>query len=135
MDNCIFCKIVSGVIPSTKVYENEHVVAFLDINPVNIGHSLVIPKEHFENIYEAPEEIMVEMMKAAKKIAVAVKALPSDGVNVTMNNDAHAGQVIFHAHIHIIPRHKEDGFGTWKGRRGYNEGEKEEIAKRIIAKL
>lgn len=133
--DCIFCKIVKGEIPSTKVYENEHVLGFLDIAPVNIGHSLVIPKQHYENIYEAPEEIMCEMMKAAKKVAIAVKNLPADGVNVTMNNDRHAGQVIFHAHIHVIPRYKEDNFGLWKGERGYNEGEKEEIAKKISSKI
>ncbi len=136
MDTCIFCKIVEGEIPSTKIYQGKNTLAFLDIAPVNIGHALVIPKAHFANIYETPEEILSEMMKAAKKIAIAVKSeTKADGVNVTMNNDPAAGQVVFHSHIHIIPRLKEDGFGLWHGRRPYREGEASEVAKKIIAAL
>ncbi|MDE2399431.1 MAG: HIT family protein [Patescibacteria group bacterium] len=136
MEDCIFCKIVKGEIPCSKIYENADVLAFLDIAPVNIGHALIIPKQHFVNIYETPENILVEMMKAAKIISKAIKSeTNADGINVTMNNDPAAGQVIFHSHIHVIPRLKEDGFGVWHGRRPYNEGEKEEVAKKIIAAL
>ena len=132
--NCVFCKIVAGEIPAIKVYEDGEILAFLDIAPVNIGHSLVIPKKHFPNVYETPEEILGDMMKVAKSIAHSIKLnLKADGVNITMNNDSAAGQIIFHSHIHIIPRTKEDGFGMWKGRRGYNEGEKEEVAKKIAS--
>ena len=135
MENCIFCKIVKGEIPSSKVYEDEKTLAFLDIAPVNIGHSLVIPKEHFVNIYDTPENVLSGMMRVAKKISTALKSFPADGVNVTMNNDPAAGQIVPHFHIHIIPRLKSDGFKLWHGRRGYNDGEKEAIAKKIIQAL
>ena len=135
-DNCIFCKIVKGEIPSAKIYEDAVTLAFLDIAPVNIGHSLVISKDHFPNIYETPENIMADMMRTAKKISVAIKNnLKADGVNVTMNNDSPAGQIVMHSHIHIIPRSKEDGFGMWQGRRPYKEGEQEEVAKKIISSI
>jgi histidine triad (HIT) family protein len=136
MENCIFCKIVKGELPATKIYEDDKVLAFLDIAPVNIGHTLVIPKEHFVNIYETPEDIIGKMMHTAKGVAHALKKeVGADGTNITMNNEKAAGQVVFHAHIHIIPRLENDGFGTWKGKRGYNEGEASEIATKIIRAL
>lgn len=136
MNDCIFCKIVKGEIPSSKVYEDVDVLAFLDIAPVNIGHSLIISKKHFKNIYETPEEILGSMMRAAKIISSAIKSeTNADGINVTMNNDPAAGQIVFHSHIHVIPRLASDGFGLWKGRRPYNKGEKEEVAKKIIASI
>lgn len=136
MDACIFCKIVKGEIPSNKVYEDKDTLAFLDIAPVNIGHVLVIPKKHFANIYETPEETLVQMIKVSKKIAHAVKSeTKADGVNITMNNEPAAGQVVFHTHIHIIPRLKADGFGLWHGKRTYSEGEANEVAKKIIGAL
>jgi len=136
MNDCIFCKIVKGEIPSVKIYENEQVLAFLDIKPVNIGHTLVIPKKHFANIYEVPEELLGEMMKVAKKLSLSIKkSMQADGINVTMNNDPAAHQLIFHSHLHVIPRLKDDGFGTWHGRRDYKEGEPEEVAKKIIQAL
>ncbi|OGI64357.1 hypothetical protein A2914_01835 [Candidatus Nomurabacteria bacterium RIFCSPLOWO2_01_FULL_41_21] len=134
-NDCIFCKIVKGDIPSNKIYEDEETFAFLDIAPVNLGHTLVISKEHFPNIYETPEEVMAHMMKTAKKVSIALKALDAEGVNVTMNNNFAAGQVVFHSHIHVIPRFTNDGFELWHGKRGYKDGEKEEIAQKIIAKL
>lgn len=136
MDECIFCKIVKGEIPSTKVYEDEKMLVFIDIKPVNIGHLLVIPKEHYKNIYETPDEVICEMMRVSKKMSVAIKkALGADGVNVTMNNDPAAGQVIFHSHVHVIPRFKDDGFGAWHGKREYNEGEAQEVSKKISEAL
>ena len=136
MENCIFCKIVKGEIPSHKVYEDETTLAFLDISPVNIGHTLVIPKEHYENIYETPEKIMMDMMRTVKKISHAVKkGLNADGINVNMNNDPAAGQAVFHSHIHVIPRIKNDGFGLWQGKRPYNDGEKEIVVKKITREL
>ena len=136
MDNCIFCKIVKGEIPCTKIYEDEDLLAFLDIAPVNIGHSLVVPKEHYVNIYETPEEMVAKMMKAAKKISYAIKdGLGADGINVTMNNDSAAGQVVLHSHIHIIPRITNDGFGLWHGKRPYEDGEKETVAQKIISSI
>ena len=136
MSDCIFCKIVKGEIPCNKIYENSDILAFLDIAPVNIGHCLIIPKKHFANIYETPEEILASMIKASKIVARAIKSeTKSDGINVTMNNDPAAGQVIFHSHMHVIPRLTDDGFGLWHGRRPYKEGEASEVAKKIISAL
>ena len=132
MDDCIFCKIVKGKIPSTKVYEDENTLAFLDIKPINIGHTLVIPKKHFKNIYETPDDVLSELIRVSKKLSIALKkSLSADGINVTMNNDPASGQIIFHTHIHVIPRMKNDGFGVWHGKRDYGEGEKEEVAGKI----
>lgn len=132
MIDCIFCKIVKGEIPCAKVYEDDNVLAFLDIAPVNIGHTLVISKEHFKDIHEVPESLVGDMMRVVKKISAALRSLPADGVNVIMNNEGAAGQIIFHAHIHVIPRLKNDGFELWHGKRIYKDGEKEETAKKII---
>lgn len=136
MNDCIFCKIIKGEMPTSKVYENDEVFAFLDIAPVNIGHSQVVPKKHFANIYETPEKILGEMMKVAKIISGALKkGLGAQGVNLAMNNDLAAGQVVFHSHLHVIPRFRGDGFGLWHGKRPYQEGEKEETAKKIASAL
>ena len=135
-NDCIFCKIVKGEIPATKIYEDETTLAFLDISPINIGHSLVIPKEHYKNIYETPEKIMLDMMRTVKNLSHAIKnGLSADGINVTMNNDPAAGQIIFHSHIHIIPRIANDGFGPWRSKRPYQDGEKEEVVKKITGAL
>ncbi len=136
MDDCIFCKIVKKEIPANIVYENKTTLAFLDITPVNIGHSLVIPKKHYINIYETPEDILLDMMKTVKKISHAIKkGLSADGINVTMNNDPAAGQAVFHSHIHVIPRIANDGFGPWHGKRLYQEGEKEVVVRKITQAL
>lgn len=129
--DCIFCKIIKGELPSTKIYENDYVFAFLDIKPVNIGHTLVIPKKHFKNIYETPEETMSEIIKVAKKVSEAVKKTGVGGVNIAMNNDKAGGQVIFHSHVHVIPRYEGDGFGLWHGKRDYEEGEMQKVATQI----
>lgn len=114
MHECIFCKIITNQIPSHKVYEDDYVLAFLDIKPNHPGHTLVIPKEHFENIYSVPAEIFARMTVVAQKIAVALKqSLECDGVNLAMNNEKDAGQVIFHTHIHVIPRYAGDGFALF----------------------
>ncbi len=135
MDTCIFCKIVSGEIPSNKIYEDDKVVAFLDIAPVNKGHSLVISKGHYIDIHETPEETIADMMKVAKKISKGIKeSVGADGINIHMNNEKASGQVIFHAHIHVIPRHTDDGLPNWPTKK-YSEEEFAETAKRISAKL
>jgi len=130
-NDCIFCKIIKKEIPCPIVYEDDKVLAFLDINPVNKGHTLVIPKIHYENIYETPDEILGCMIITAKKIAIKLKKfIGAEGININMNNDAVSGQVIFHAHIHIIPRITNDGFTHWKGS-PYKKGEAEEILQKI----
>ena len=135
-DSCLFCKIIAGEIPSTKVYEDDTVLAFLDIHPVNIGHTLVIPKVHATNLYDAPEETLAHMMSVIKKLSIAIKkSLNTDGINIEMNNDSVAGQIIFHAHIHIVPRFSGDGFTHWNGARNYHDGEMNEVAQKISQKL
>ncbi|MGX1194942.1 HIT family protein [Metabacillus sp. SLBN-84] len=117
MSGCIFCKIVNGEIPSAKVFENEHVVAFLDISQVTKGHTLVIPKVHKENIYELTPDIARNVFETVPKIANAIKEqFQPVGMNILNNNVEKAGQSVFHYHIHLIPRYgKGDGFGAvWK---------------------
>lgn len=106
---CIFCKIVNGEIPSYKVYEDDSYLAFLDISQATIGHTLVIPKKHYENIFELPEDskifqIVTKLSKAVKK------ATNAQGVNILNNNGEAAGQTVKHFHIHIIPRYENDNF-------------------------
>ncbi len=134
MQDCIFCKIIKGEISCQKVYEDEITFAFLDINPVNIGHTLVLPKEHFENIYDLPEEIAAHLIKVIKKISITLKKLGAEGTNIAMNNGAVAGQAVFHSHTHVIPRLKGDGLAPWPTRK-HKEGEMEETAKKIISAL
>lgn len=135
MNDCIFCKIITGEIPSHKVYEDADSFAFLDISPDNPGHTLVVPKDHFENIYTIPEEALCRLMISVKKIALALKhAELADGVNINMNNEKAAGQVVFHAHIHVIPRLESDDFKFKKGKE-YKEGEAESIRKIMTKSL
>ena len=117
MSECIFCKIVIGDIPAAKVFENEHVFAFLDTSQVTKGHTLVIPKIHKENIYELTPEIAKNLFEVVPAIANAIKSqLDPIGLNVLNNNGELAGQSVFHFHLHLIPRYgKGDGFGAvWK---------------------
>ncbi len=131
-NDCLFCKIIAGEIPSTKVYEDDTVFALLDIHPVNIGHIVMVPKTHYVNLYETPDETVAHMMVIAKKLAIAVKkTMSADGINIEMNNEPDAGQVILHTHLHIIPRFQGDGFTYWHGARGYEEGEADEVAGKI----
>lgn len=134
--DCLFCKIIKGEIPSTKVYEDDTCYAFLDINPVNIGHTLLVPKAHSENLYDTPDETLSKLAPVLKKLSIAVKqGVGADGINIEMNNDPVAGQLIFHTHIHIVPRFEGDGFVHWKGARGYNDGEMKEVAEKISKAL
>jgi histidine triad (HIT) family protein len=117
MENCIFCQIINGKIPSAKVYEDDHVYAFLDISQVTKGHTLVIPKVHKENIYELTPDIASHLFQVVPKIANAIKEQYNPiGLNLLNNNGEAAGQSVFHFHMHIIPRYgKGDGFGAvWK---------------------
>ncbi|TWI56219.1 HIT family protein [Halalkalibacter nanhaiisediminis] len=115
--NCIFCKIVKGDIPAAKVYEDEHVLAFLDISQVTKGHTLVIPKVHQKDIFELSSEVASHLFSVVPKIAHGInKAYQPAGLNIVNNNGEAAGQTVFHYHIHLIPRYgKGDGFGAvWK---------------------
>ncbi|SES69804.1 histidine triad (HIT) family protein [Oceanobacillus limi] len=111
-EDCIFCKIIEGEIPSAKVYEDDYVYAFLDISQVTKGHTLVIPKTHTKNIYETPAEVASELFARVPKIANAIRdAYNPVGINLLNNNEKAAYQSVFHLHIHLIPRYGEnDGF-------------------------
>ncbi|MFN4215723.1 MULTISPECIES: HIT family protein [unclassified Exiguobacterium] len=113
-DNCIFCKIVNNEIPSHKVYEDDDVVAFLDISQVTNGHTLVIPKHHARNVYELPENIAADVFQTVPKIANAIqRETGAIGMNVLSNAEEIAGQTVYHFHIHLIPRFgHDDGFGA-----------------------
>jgi histidine triad (HIT) family protein len=129
--DCIFCKIVAGNIPAVKFYEDDEILGFMDIYPNTRGHALIIPKDHIENIYGIPAEIAARLMIAIQKISVALKnAADADGINIVMNNESAAGQMIWHAHVHIIPRYNEDS-GYIGQKHTYIVGEMEKIAKKI----
>jgi histidine triad (HIT) family protein len=105
VEDCVFCKIVRQQAPASVVYEDEQVAAFMDIRPVTQGHTLVIPKEHFTDIYSTPEELIANVHKITKRLAIAVKkAVNADGISIVQQNEKAAGQDIFHIHVHIIPR-------------------------------
>ncbi len=132
--DCIFCKIISGELPSYKVYEDENVLAFLDIAPVHPGHTLVIPKKHYANLEEIPEELLCEVIKVVKKLGKKMKdGLGIEGYEAMENNDPVAGQIIPHLHFHIIPRCTDDGLLTSWPQGKYAEGEAEEIVKKLKA--
>ena len=135
-DNCIFCKIAKGEIPCNKIYEDDTVLAFLDIQPVSDGHTLVIPKSHFGTFDMCPSEIMSKVVGCARKIAVAVAgAMEADGYNILCNNGKAAGQLVDHVHFHVIPRKKDDGvFAHWPAYK-YKQGQAEVIAGKICEKL
>ncbi|MCL2643543.1 MAG: HIT family protein [Candidatus Bathyarchaeota archaeon] len=105
-DNCVFCKIVQKQAPSSVVYEDDFVMAFLDIRPACEGHTLVVSKEHFEGILDIPGELLGKVYQVSKVVAKAVvRALDADGVSVIQQNGRAANQVVFHLHVHVIPRH------------------------------
>lgn len=136
MDDCIFCKMVAGQIPVTKIYEDEVVLAFLDIGPISDGHTLVIPKQHFEKTHDCPADLLGQVASRLGKIAGAVaNAMDCDGYNLLCNNGSAAGQVIEHLHFHIVPRNTNDGvFDRWPSYK-YPEGKIETIAAGIREKL
>lgn len=108
-NECIFCKIVFGKIPATRLCENEKVLAFLDIFPATLGHALVIPKKHHATLLDVPREELNELIRIIQKTAAAIeKATKCDGFNVFQSNHEIAGQVIKHVHFHIIPRYNDD---------------------------
>ena len=134
---CLFCKIVAGEIPSTRVYEEERVLAFMDVNPVNEGHLLVVPKNHTATIYEIGADDLAAVMVVAKKLAKAQSAaLDMPGLNLVQCNGRPANQVVDHFHVHLVPRWPEDGWSHWHG--SLIPGDMEEIqatAEKIKARL
>ena len=137
--NCIFCKIIEGSIPSAKVYEDEHVFAFLDLSQVTKGHTLVIPKVHTENIFTMQAETASHYFEKVPMIANAIKeAFQVEGLNILNNSGSIAGQTVFHYHMHLLPRYgNEDGFGViWKSNmENYTNDQLQNIASTIANKI
>lgn len=132
MEDCIFCKIANGEIPSATLYEDEEFRVILDLGPANKGHALILPKEHYANLYEMPDELAGHAMILAKKIVTKMKGiLGCDGYNIVQNNGTAAGQTVFHFHIHLIPRNEGDNAGiSWKPGKLTTE-DKEEIMEKF----
>ena len=132
---CTFCKIISKEIPSESVYENEFVSAFLDINPVNPGHLLVVPKEHYPDFLSTPDPIIKEVVAVTHKLAgPMMKATDATAFNIAVNSGHDAGQAVAHMHMHLIPRHHQDGHHMWPGK-PYQPGEMAAIRSNLQAEL
>src|SRR3989344_4166418 len=113
MKDCIFCRIIKGEIPSAKVFEDKDTLAFLDVNPVSKWHCLVVPKKHFQDVFDINSNDFQKIILAGKGLAKRLKEkLKADGVNLLQSNGKSAGQVIFHFHLHVIPRYNDDGLRT-----------------------
>ena len=109
-DDCIFCKLANGVIPTNSIYEDEDFKGILDMGPATKGHALILPKEHADNLYELPDETAAKILPLAKKLALSMREkLHTDGLNVVQNNGEVAGQTVMHYHLHLIPRYQNDG--------------------------
>ena len=136
MGECIFCKIVNGEIPAAKIYEDELVTAFLDIAPINFGHVLVIPKEHHQSVSTVPESVAGRMLKVASRIGIVLKRRDEyDAYNLHLADGTAAGQVVMHAHMHVVPRGVEDNF-RWNWRQlTYPDGKAAELAAELKEKV
>lgn len=135
MSDCIFCKIINKELPADFVYENDRIVAFLDIHPNNPGHTLVVPKEHHEDLLETPDETLAEILAKTKIIASAImNAVNAEGFNSIFNTKPAAGQVIFHTHLHIIPRFSDDGLKHWP-EKDMSKEEMQSIKEKIVSEL
>jgi histidine triad (HIT) family protein len=131
MRDCIFCRIAAGQAPAAKVLETPRVLAFLDIAPVHYGHTLVIPKEHYETLLDLPDDLWLEMGQVSRQVAQALRqALFARGINVGMNNFDAAGQVVFHAHLHVIPRYLSDGLHLFP-QGSYRPGDIEKVSQQL----
>ncbi len=122
MSECPFCKMIRGEKPFKRIYENERVLVFLNEKPINPGHSLVIPKTHYETLLDIPPEELMECIGITQKFArIIIEALDASGLNLIQNNNDSAGQSVDHLHFHLIPRHEQDGFVTkWSGDHDYS---------------
>ena len=131
MRDCVFCRIAAGRAPAVKVCETPGVLAFLDIAPVNYGHTLIIPKVHYENLLDLPEAVWTEMGQVARRVAQALRQVfYAQGVNLGMNNFEAAGQVVFHAHLHVIPRYFSDGLKLFP-QEEYRAGDMEKVGQQL----
>ena len=131
-ENCIFCKIAAGEIPSATIYEDDDFRVILDIEPASKGHALILPKEHYANLYELPEELASKALIVAKKVITRMTEIVGcEGYNVLQNNGEVAGQTVFHFHMHLIPRYKDDDVAI-----GWKQGELTDVLKAdILSKM
>ena len=136
MENCVFCNLANGIWDSATLYEDDDFRVILDLGPASKGHALILPKTHYANIYEIPEELAAKAIVLAKKMAgIMTEALDCDGFNIVQNNGEAAGQTVFHFHMHLIPRYKDDkaGFGWNTGE--LDEATKQEVLTKVLAKM
>jgi len=135
-ENCLFCKIVAGSIPCAKIYEDDDILAFLDINPTARGHSLVVPKGHYPTLLELPADEGPALVNAMRLVAKAVmQECGADGFNCIQNNFSAAGQMVFHSHWHVIPRFENDGLPDWAGKPYANADDMHMLAKAVQQRL
>ena len=135
-DNCIFCKLANGDIPTNTIYEDADFRVILDASPATKGHVLILPKQHYANMFEIDDEVLAKAAKLAKKVITHEKeVLGCDGYNVLQNNGEAAGQTVFHFHMHLIPRYKDDAaeFGWKPGE--LDEKTKQEVLEKVAAKM
>ncbi|MCK5835232.1 MAG: HIT family protein [Lentisphaeria bacterium] len=136
-EDCVFCKIISGEIPCSKVYEDDLVFAFLDIAPINQGHILIVPKEHHASLTRVPAKYLEAMMRIAPVIGqAAMREIDGDGFNLHLSNGEAAGQIIAHAHLHVVPRQATDGFCWGHRTLSYeNDTQRNEMAESIVKRM
>ena len=136
-NDCIFCKIAAGEIPSAKVYEDSEFLAFMDIGPVVKGHTLVIPKKHYDPITGTPPDVLQKLILIVQKVAKAqYEGLGADGINVSQANGKVAGQIIPHIHFHLIPRFEKDGHSwNWKAKKYDSPEEMKQVAEKIRTEM
>ena len=135
-DDCIFCKLANGIFPTNTIYEDEDFRVILDNSPAAKGHSLIIPKQHFENIYSTDDAYLAKLLPVAKKVANALKkTFNCDGVNIVQNNEPAAGQTVFHLHVHVIPRYNDDKVGITWPQHEVDQDEQKKLADEIANKF
>ncbi len=135
MEDCIFCRIIKGEIPARKVFEDDDHIAFLDIQPANPGHTLVLPKRHYPTLAETPDEELGKLFVIAKRAAkAAADAVGTPAFNLIVNNGPEAGQIIGHVHIHAIPRFPDDGHRHW-AKKSVSEETMKDVAAKISQRL
>jgi histidine triad (HIT) family protein len=133
---CIFCKIVQKQAPSSIIYEDEEVMVFLDIKPLNMGHTLVIPKAHYVDVFDIPQGLFIQVQKVSKQIALAVKkATNADGISIIQQNGKAAGQDIFHLHVHVVPRFEGQKLQSFSELKEIDRASLDEMAKKIKQNL
>lgn len=136
MNDCIFCGVVAKTIPSYIICEDEHSLALLNIDPINPGHAVIIPRQHYKDFFDTPSEVLTSMSELIKKVGPVIKDIVgADAINIGINNGSSAGQVIFHLHIHLIPRFETDGLKSWERNATMAFPDKDELLEKIKTAL